>query len=71
MYSLKIGGFKCKRNLKKTLISFDIIALINLLYLNVLVPITVSFQQVFLVALEIVKISNDKGIDLATIPLIN
>ena len=38
-----------------------------MIYLNVLIPITLSFQQVFLLALEVVKIGNDKGIDLATI----
>jgi len=38
-----------------------------LLYLNVLVPITLSFQQVFLICLEVVKICNHRGIDISNI----
>jgi hypothetical protein len=44
--------------LKSALKYFSIIALINRVYLNVLVPVTLFFQQVLLIALEVVKISN-------------
>ena len=53
--------------LKRALKYLSIIALIGLLYLNILVPVTLSFQQVFLIALEFVKISNERDIDIATI----
>jgi hypothetical protein len=47
-----------KNRLKKALKSFGTIALINLLYLNV--STKYFSQQVFIIALEVVKISNHK-----------
>jgi|TARA_B110000971_G_scaffold217185_1_gene253556 hypothetical protein len=41
--------------------------LIDLLYLNALVPVTLSFQQIFLITLEVIIISNQKGINILTI----
>ena len=46
---------------------FSIIALIDLLYLNVFVPLTLSIEQVFLIALEVVRVCNKKGIDVSTL----
>ena len=53
--------------LKRALKYNSIIALIYPLYLNVFVPVTFSFQQVFLIAREVVKINNQRGFDITTI----
>jgi len=56
-----------QNKLKKVLQHFSIIALIDLLYLNVLVPVTLSFEQLFLIALEVVNVCNEKGRDVSTL----
>ena len=56
-----------ENKLKRGLNYLGIIALVYLLYLNLLVPLTISFKQVFPIALEVVKISNERGIGLAII----
>ena len=42
---------------------FIIIVLIDLLYLNFCVPLTLSIEQVLLIAFEVVRICDKKGID--------
>jgi archaellum biogenesis ATPase FlaH len=43
------------------------IILIDLLYLNVFIPLTLSFEQVLLIAASVVKICDKKGIDVSTL----
>jgi hypothetical protein len=46
---------------------FIIIVLIDLLYLNFCVPLTLSIEQVLLIAFEVVRICYKKGIDVPTL----
>ena len=46
---------------------FIIIVLIDLLYLNFCVPLTLSIEQVLLIAFEVVRICDKKGIDVPTL----
>ena len=45
---------------KKVLRYFSMIILIDLLYLNVFIPLTLSFEQVLLIAASVVKICDKK-----------
>ena len=56
-----------QKQLKRAFKYFIIIALINLLYLNVLVPVALSFEQIFIIALGVVAVCYKRGIDIETI----
>ena len=56
-----------QNKLKKALKFFGIIALIDLLYLNVFVPVTLSIGQIFLIAIQVVRVCDKKGIDVSTL----
>jgi len=56
-----------QKQLKRAFKYFIIIALINLLYLNVLVPVTLSFEQIFIIALGVEAVCYKRGIDIETI----
>ena len=49
------------KKLRKALKYFSILAFLYLLYLNVFVPLSFSIEQIFLVALEVVRICDEKG----------
>ena len=53
-----------KNKLKSTFKTFGILALVDLVYLNILVLVALSFKQAIMIALEVVKISNNRGIEL-------
>ena len=58
--------FKNKK-LRKGLKYFIILAVLDLLYLNVFVPVKLSVGQIFLIVLEVIKVCDRKEIDVSTL----
>ena len=52
------------RNILKWL---GIITIVDLLYLNILLPIVLSFEQILLIALEVVYICDKKNIEISSL----
>ena len=55
------------KRLRKALKFFSVLAIIDLLYLNVFVLVALSIGQIFLIAIEIVRVYDKKGIDVSTL----
>tara|TARA_B100000795_G_scaffold115175_1_gene85545 strand:+ start:366 stop:692 length:327 start_codon:yes stop_codon:yes gene_type:complete len=54
-------------HLKKLIKIFDGLIFLYLIYLNIILPVTVSAKQIYLIAENIVIISNQRNIDLKNI----
>ena len=52
---------KFKRSLKY----FGILGVINLLYLNLFLPLKLSFEQIFLILIEVVRVCDERGLDIS------
>ena len=56
-----------KQNFKKVLKIFGILVVLDLLYLNVLVPITISAEQLFLIALAVVNVCEKRSVSISSL----
>lgn len=55
---------KINNKFKKALKYFGILGAINLLYLNLFLPLKLSFGQIFLISAEVVRVCEEKGLDI-------
>ena len=54
---------KNNNKFKRSLKYFGILYVVNLLYLNLFLPLTLSFEQIFHIATEVVRVCNERGLD--------
>ena len=54
---------------RKALKYLSVFTLINLLYLNVFIRLTLFFEQLFLITLEVVNVCNEKGLNITNVQI--
>ena len=56
---------KNNNKFKRSLKYFGILGVINLLYLNLFLPLKLSFEQIFLILIEVVRVCGERGLDVS------
>ena len=56
---------KNNNKLKRSLKYFSILGVINLLYLNLFLPLKLSVEQIFLISIEVVRVCDERGLDVS------
>ena len=58
---------KLKKFIKRLFKTFTILVVVDLFYLNIMAPVGVPIHQIFLIAADVVVISNEKRINFSQI----
>ena len=58
---------KNNNKFKRSLKYFGILGVINLLYLNLFLPLTRSFEQIVLILVAVVRVCDERGLDVSKI----
>ena len=61
---------KNNNKFKRALKYFAILGVINLLYLNLFLPLRLSFEQIFLISAEVVRVCDERGLDVSKLSAI-
>ncbi len=61
---------KNNNKFKRLLKYFGILCVINLLYLNLFLPVKLSFEQIFLISIEVVRVCDERGLDVSKLSAI-
>ena len=61
---------KNNNKFKRSLKYFGILGVINLLYLNLFLPLKLSFEQIFLILTEVVRMCDERGLDVSKLSAI-
>ena len=61
---------KNNNKFKRSLKYFGILGVINLLYLNLFLPLKLSFEQIFLISTEVVRVCDERGLDVSKLSAI-
>jgi len=64
-YIYLISMVKDNNKFKRSLKYFGILGVIDLLYLNLLLPSKLSFEQIFLILIEVVRVCGERGLDVS------
>jgi|TARA_B110000483_G_scaffold142634_1_gene170503 hypothetical protein len=56
---------KNNNKFKRSLKYFGILGVIDLLYLNLFLPLKLSFEQIFLILTEVVRVCDERGLDVS------
>ena len=64
-YIYLISVVKDNNKFKRSLKYFGILGVIDLLYLNLLLPSKLSFEQIFLILIEVVRVCGERGLDVS------
>ena len=56
---------KNNNKFKRSLKYFGILGVINLLYLNLFLPLKRSFAQIFLILIAVVRVCDERGLDVS------
>ena len=56
---------KDNNKFKRLLKYFGILGVLDLLYLNLLLPSKLSFEQIFLILIEVVRVCGERGLDVS------
>ena len=61
---------KNNNKFKRSLKYFGILGMINLLYLNLFLLLKLSFEQIFLISTEVVRVCDERGLDVSKLSAI-
>ena len=61
---------KNNNKFKRSLKYFAILGVINLLYLNLFLPLKLSFEQIFFISTEVVRVCDERGLDVSKLSAI-
>ena len=61
---------KNNNKFKRSLKYFAILGVINLLYLNLFLPLKLSFEQIFFISTEVVRVCDERGLDVSKVSAI-